>query len=468
MGGKLFSPDSERVTTDEMNTVFEEIKQKIQSFCLEVHLTVSLASKLDHGDVDILVLTGDKNFVNKAKEALGSNIVRDSKNGNQYSVLYKPDTINKQVHVDLIFTADAKKYGAMRTYLSYNDFSNVIGIFAKRLNFIYADDGFYKAFKDDKGQWHYLFVTHNLKDGLRILGYDSVLNKFDSISTVEEIIEFAISSPLLGVEMFTKLTNRERDLTKRRPASKMLVDKITQMNKQATITDEDHFFKKLYPHHYEKYIQEKNKINKELSVESVYNGKWVMDTFKLKPGPVLGKVLAHIKNKFKDTLDLSDEEVVKAEVDQFLRKPEIASMLTEITYKSFFSLKEGVKWDAMDGLGSVPWNQEVKYRGFVKEMTPDEFLGLALGLPTGHVGTSKDIENLIAGGRSVGQPFLTVKWIPETKKWQVTGHEGRNRSLAIKALYPNEKMPVHIFPRDMRAHDLTDEMKNAAFIPEKP
>jgi hypothetical protein len=336
MGGKLFAPDSEGVTTEEMNTVFDEIKSKLQSIVLDINLTVNLPSKLEHRDVDILVLTNEKDFRSKAKELLKDNIIRDSTQGHQYSVLYKPNGINKQVHVDLIYTNDPKKYSSMRTYLSYNDFSNVIGILAKRLDFIYADDGFYKAFKDNKGQWHYLFITHDLKDGLKVLGFEHVLHKYDELNNVDDIVDFALSSPLVDVEMFSKLTNRERDSTRRRPASALLIQKLLDKKIKASIEDPDYFFKKLFPHKYEEIKREEDKINRELEIKKNYDGKWVIDTFQLKPGPVIGKILNHITAKFKDSLDMENDVVVKNEVDQFLRKPEIAAMLKEITYKDFF------------------------------------------------------------------------------------------------------------------------------------
>lgn len=123
-----------------------------------------------------------------------------------------------------------------------------------------------------------------------------------------------------------------------------------------------------------------------------------------------------------------------------------------------------ITFDAKNGLGSVPYNQEVAHRGFQKTMTPDEFIGLAKK-KSGEE-TSRGIEKEIRGGKAVGPPFLNVEWLPEQGAWKVIGHEGRNRSEAIKRIAADTAMPVHLFPRGMRAKDITPEMAAAPIITE--
>jgi len=126
--------------------------------------------------------------------------------------------------------------------------------------------------------------------------------------------------------------------------------------------------------------------------------------------------------------------------------------------------KPVIAFDAKDGIGSVPFNQEVAYRGFQKTMTPDEFIGLAKK-KSGEE-SSGAIERLIRGGKAVGPPFLNVEWLPEQGAWKVVGHEGRNRSEAIKRIAADTAMPVHLFPKGMRAKDITPEMVAAPIIAE--
>lgn len=74
-GGKLFRSNSSRVTTEEMNYVFSELKNKIGKLFKKFNLSKSLSSKQDHSDIDILVLPtqdckiGLKNY-NMLKEFL--------------------------------------------------------------------------------------------------------------------------------------------------------------------------------------------------------------------------------------------------------------------------------------------------------------------------------------------------------------------------------------------------------------
>jgi hypothetical protein len=316
-GGKLFSQyGSVRVTTQEMHVVFEEIKNKIQSHISEIQLSKSLEDKQDHGDIDILLLSSE-NVRDFVKKELGDRILKDFSNSGQYSILYLSEKINKKVHVDFLYTNDMEQYQSMTDYYSYNDFSNIIGRFAKRLDFSYQSNGFFKMFDDSKGQRHYFLITSNLKEGLKILGYDPSV--MDNIKNVEDIINFCISSPLIDSDMFKHETKRERDSNRRRPATELLVNRMIQVNKKASITDPDFFFKKYYNIKYEEFLKEKERINKELQVSMKYTVDWVMKTFGLTPGPKLGKVISHLKSKFKDTLQDTSEEKVKTEIENFLK-----------------------------------------------------------------------------------------------------------------------------------------------------
>ena len=124
-------------------------------------------------------------------------------------------------------------------------------------------------------------------------------------------------------------------------------------------------------------------------------------------------------------------------------------------------VSESIKYDQKDGIGAVPWNQEVDYRGFKKAMTPDEFLGLAL--PMYDKGSIQKYIDLI-NTHGLASPWLEVEW--KGSYWRVVGHEGRHRMAAIKKMNPNEQVEVHIFPRGMRARDITNEMKEAVMLPQ--
>lgn len=124
---------------------------------------------------------------------------------------------------------------------------------------------------------------------------------------------------------------------------------------------------------------------------------------------------------------------------------------------------DGIKFDQRNGIGQVPWNLDVGYRGFVKYMKPDEFLSL---VPQ-YSDKTWSIVNYISAIKKEGvaSPFLQVEL--KGDMWKVRGHEGRHRMTALKVISPNMQVPVHIFPDNMRARNITSEMENYDFIPEK-
>lgn len=125
-------------------------------------------------------------------------------------------------------------------------------------------------------------------------------------------------------------------------------------------------------------------------------------------------------------------------------------------------------FDAKDGLGAVPWNQDVDYLGFVRKMTPSEFLAQAATLHSPKDRSMAHIRETLEKGGALGQPFLIVDWNDETRRWDVVGHEGRHRMTALMEKAPEQQVPVHIFPRSPfnRSRVLTDEMKAAPLMTE--
>ena len=123
------------------------------------------------------------------------------------------------------------------------------------------------------------------------------------------------------------------------------------------------------------------------------------------------------------------------------------------------------KVDNEDGLGSVPFNANVNYRGLRVAMKPSVFLSLAAQLSEP---SSVDyiVQHLEDGG-ALGSPFLIVD-IPKNffdgdftglNYAQVTGHEGRNRMLAIQKVHGADHVEVQIFPKgEIRARHLTPDI----------
>jgi spore germination cell wall hydrolase CwlJ-like protein/DNA invertase Pin-like site-specific DNA recombinase len=132
----------------------------------------------------------------------------------------------------------------------------------------------------------------------------------------------------------------------------------------------------------------------------------------------------------------------------------------------FYTLSENLseyKVDNVEGLGSVPYNQNVDYFGLRVMMKPSTFLSLAL--PLNEPRSVEYIMQHMKNGGALGAPFLYVK-IPAD--WEegdlmrpasISGHEGRNRMLAIQKLEGDDPVEVHLLLQGgMRARHLNPGM----------
>lgn len=140
-----------------------------------------------------------------------------------------------------------------------------------------------------------------------------------------------------------------------------------------------------------------------------------------------------------------------------------------------------IYFDNVHGMGSVPDNQNVDYKGFVSFLTPKEFLSLAANHNGQREESAADLKQAMSEGYPVGAPFLdiTLSDIGDGGYATVMGHEGRARMLALLSfaregqmgLHESSRFPVHFFLRDgLRSRHITDEMiqsiKEHGVIPE--
>ena len=319
-GGKLFGSRAQRVTTAEMNSIFDELKKRLGSRFEKFQLSKALPSKADHGDIDI-VISGNPDVKQALFTYLGPLIKDYSKNGNIYSVLYSSET-GKTVHVDFLY-ASADDYDAQYDYLSYNDFSGILGVFARRLRFKYGTDGFFKIYEDKKGQYHYILLTKNLRDGLKMLGYAPILSKFDDIKTIDDIVTFISYTDLFDSSYFegVGVNNSDRKRMRAdRPSAQELKAKLIALNKRRTQPDDDHYVKTLFPDKYAELVKKESEIEAYVVPKGKYGGDWVMQNFpEIKPGPVLGKIKSFWAQKYGDKLDDVPEDELRKATAEFLK-----------------------------------------------------------------------------------------------------------------------------------------------------
>lgn len=195
---KQFGDRASRVTTSEMESVYEELNAKIGGEFCGFELTFSLEEKTDHGDIDILVLLHpdqDPKKVFKKLKALESN-----KNGYCHSHLYQSEVLGKAVHVDFLVSSDPNLHATKKQYYAFNDLSAVVGVMAKNLNFKYGSEGFFKRYQDKKGNWHDIKISSNLNVGLQCLGLDP---KPLWIRKYQDIVNYVSSSLMFDCKMFS-------------------------------------------------------------------------------------------------------------------------------------------------------------------------------------------------------------------------------------------------------------------------
>jgi hypothetical protein len=126
-----------------------------------------------------------------------------------------------------------------------------------------------------------------------------------------------------------------------------------------------------------------------------------------------------------------------------------------------------INWDP-NGIGGTSYAHDIKYFGFVVSMRPSQYLKLAV--PMDHDRTNPHVQQTLAQGGAVAPAFLIVDFAGDQPHPVVVGHEGRNRLRAIKQMYGDIPVPVHIVPyRERARHMTTDKIEGfkAAALSEK-
>jgi len=319
-GGKLFGTKANRVTTSEMNSIFDELKSLLNNKFNKFELSKSLPSKVDHGDIDVVV-SGGGDVDNTLKSQLGGKVLDYSRNGNIYSVLYKSNT-GKNVHIDFIHSDNDEDFDAQRMYLALGDFSGILGVMARQNGYKYATTGFHKIYVDKSGRHHDILITKNLKDGLKILGYGDVLGEYDNIQNNDDVIKFISSSPMFDSNDYKGQTMNHSDRKRvraGRPSADYVRTSLIGLNKHKQISDPDYFLKRLFPDKYQMLLDKQKEIESFTPVKSKYGGEWIMQNFNIKPGPMLGKIKQYWLQKYGNNLDNIPEDELRKDTDTYIK-----------------------------------------------------------------------------------------------------------------------------------------------------
>jgi hypothetical protein len=322
-GGKAFGDRAKRMTTAEMAIVFQDLKKKIGDNFGKFEMAKSLPAKTDHGDLDIVVINDrGMNIEQFMRQEYNAAIQDYLKNGNVYSFLFYSDSLHRSIHVDLISVSSVEDFLPQYEYLNYGDFSGILGVMARRLHFNYGTEGMYKIYIDKSNRYHYILITKNLREGLQILGYKDILDTFDNIKTLDDIVKFITASPLFSSEFYQSMgmNNSDRKRTRiGRPSADYIRNALKAANIQSTIADEDYFLKNLYPTYYSAIQAKAKEIEDYVFISAKYGGEWILKNFpNLKAGPIIGKIKQHWKALYGDSINSVDEKDVYADTAKYL------------------------------------------------------------------------------------------------------------------------------------------------------
>lgn len=321
---KLFGPLADRITKYELSLINSYLLSHLTPFFSRVEVPKNLESKLDFGDVDVVVQINENNLIsidNRLYNIFGKNIIKTHKNGPIYSILFNAEFINKQVHVDFIF-ASPEEYDSNLMYINYSDFSGILGVIARRLKFNYGNKGIFKIYVDKKGQNHYILLSHNLVDGLRMLGYGDIINNYYNIQTNDDIVKFIGYSDLFDSNYLvgSDLNRGDRKrLRSSRPTARECRNKLIELNKSRNQPDDDYYLKNLFSDQYSEYLLKCKAIEDYVPPKSKYNGHWLINNFGIKPGPIIKKIQLYWLELYGNDIDSVDEERIRIDTYSFIK-----------------------------------------------------------------------------------------------------------------------------------------------------
>jgi len=304
---KFFGERAERINKEEYEQIVQEIIDLAGDGFDELRPTTQLSDKESFGDVDMVCLPQRNIDRLYFQQVFGDKMLDYNRTGHVHSTLLALNT--KTVQVDFIQAKNKEDFDCKFTYYSKGHLSSVIGMIARKLDFKYGTEGFFKRFKDKRGNWHDIFISESLDDGLKILGLNK--DQYAEINTTEEIIEFVSRSPLFDSSYFqySNLNRRDKSAVKRSQQEEYIVSQLVAKGKARTISENDELFKEYFPNEYARYQEEAERIEKETYRQGAIGGLMVMEAFNLKPGPKVGRALKYISDNYSNATQLSDEMI---------------------------------------------------------------------------------------------------------------------------------------------------------------
>ena len=209
MGGNVF-PGLVRLNKTEYQELIKEVSVKLNGFS-GIHFSVIPAYKTkdSFGDLDILYYRKSTDISFEEKDIIDLlNPADISRNGEICSIEYK--TKNGPFQIDLIESPE-NSFNFALNYFAYNDLGNFMGRIAHKMGFKLGHLGLRYVIRGTNGETNVIkeiTITNYWMAAMQFLGYERYNSTY--FNTLEDIFQFAISSPYVNRDIF-QLENRNHE-----------------------------------------------------------------------------------------------------------------------------------------------------------------------------------------------------------------------------------------------------------------
>lgn len=344
MGGKLFKTkygtETIRLQKEDYFNLYETIKVKLFNLFKQVELIDAYHTKLDYGDIDVLVSSPRDTYTKLFDQIKNEFNLLDnqiSQNSNIYSIL-----INN-FQCDFILTKE-KYLQSSLNYYYYSPAGNLCGKLTHRWGLHYGFDGLSYILRDNENTYKLgkIEITQNHEKICEFLGLD-YQKYFEGFETEKEIFDWIINAKCFDARIFSyenmnhiaRIRDRKRpDYARFMKYIERFKDKIYDWPlKSENIKYINDFFPE--SNLINKIQELKNKETKRKEGVAKWNGDLVRDWCPGLEGKELGKVLSEFKfhrgacsdaRTFEDYLQMYPAEKIKSDFFAWVKESKVYSM----------------------------------------------------------------------------------------------------------------------------------------------
>lgn len=184
-----------RVDTPTLHSVIVDIGTVLTDHGIRWSVPASVGGKNDHGDLDVILMTKDRDKTRKLFEGF-----KQLKNGPVDSIAYPIPETEHVLQVDLVFVSE-DHYDYAISYFCFNDLGNLVGRFAHKLGLKHGHDGLTLVVRDGTCVLGEIVLTVDFEKALEFIGFS--FNKFlEGFTSLEDIYTYVSNHPRFSPKMF--------------------------------------------------------------------------------------------------------------------------------------------------------------------------------------------------------------------------------------------------------------------------